>query len=426
MKNQKLIPAAILFVLTYILILALPKYRHLVAVGAAILFVVFGILPVGKVLYEIDYNIILMLIGTMGIVALFIASNMPQRIADLLLKKVSNVCWAIIALALLAGVISAFVDNVATLLIVAPVGIAISKRIGISPVPVLIAISVSSNLQGAATLVGDTTSILLGGYAKYDFIDFFFHAGKPGIFWSVELGAVATIPVMYFLFKKFKQPIKAGRPAEVSDTFPTFLLFALVLLLIAASFIQQKPAITNGLICVGLCLLGVLHDAFRGVGRASITRVARGIDFVTIFLLAGLFVVVAGVREAGVIDFIGQMLLKVSGDSMFLAYTLIVFASVFFSAFIDNIPYVATMLPVVQIMANSMGVDPTLFYFGLLTGATLGGNFTPIGASANITAIGMLRKEGHEVKLWDFMRIGIPFSLAAVAVGYVVIWFIWK
>jgi Na+/H+ antiporter NhaD/arsenite permease-like protein len=362
----------------------------------------------------------------MGIVALFIASNMPQRIADLLLKKVSNVCWAVISLALLAGIISAFVDNVATLLIVAPVGIAISKRIGISPVPVLIAISVSSNLQGAATLVGDTTSIMLGGYAKLDFLDFFYHSGRPGIFWSVELGAAATIPVMYLLFKRFRQPVKAGRPAEVSDTFPTFLLFALVLLLISASFIENKPPITNGLICVGLCWIGILHDAFRGKGRAAIVRAAKGIDLVTIFLLAGLFVVVAGVREAGVIDYIGQFFLKLSGESVFLAYTLIVFASVFFSAFIDNIPYVATMLPVVQLMAQEMGLDPSLFYFGLLTGATLGGNFTPIGASANITAIGMLRKEGYEVKLKDFMRIGVPFSLAAVLVGYIFIWFIWR
>ena len=142
-------------------------------------------------------------------------------------------------------------------------------------------------------------------------------------------------------------------------------------------------------------------------------------------MLAGLFVVIGGITEAGVIDAVAGVFVRLSGDNLFLAYTLIVWASVFFSAFIDNIPYVATMLPVVQGMAAMMGIEPYVLYFGLLTGATLGGNLTPVGASANITAIGILRKEGNEVKNRDFLRIGVPFTLTAVMAGYLFVWVFW-
>ncbi|MEG0540859.1 MAG: SLC13 family permease, partial [Angelakisella sp.] len=174
-----------LFALTYLLLLALPRFRAYIAMGSAAIFVLLGILPVGKVFAAVDWNVILMIAGTMGIVSLFIRSKMPALLADLIIEKTPDVRWAIISLALFAGIISAFVDNVATVLMVAPVALTIAKKLKISPVPSIIAIAISSNLQGAATLVGDTTSILLGGYAKLDFLDFFFFQGKPGMFWIV-------------------------------------------------------------------------------------------------------------------------------------------------------------------------------------------------------------------------------------------------
>ena len=147
----------------------------------------------------------------------------------------------------------------------------------------------------------------------------------------------------------------------------------------------------------------------------------KEIDFQTIGLLCGLFVIIGAIENMGVIDALAGLIASLGG-SVFLTYTIIVWASVLISAFVDNIPYVATMLPVVAGLASKMGVDPTVLYFGLLIGATLGGNLTPIGASANITGIGILRKEGYEVKNKDFFRIGIPFTLSAVTAGYVFIW----
>lgn len=418
--------ALILFAATYVLLLVFPNYRAHIAVVSAAAFVAVGILPVQKVFSAVDWNVIMMIAGTMGIVYLFSESKMPALLADLIIDKVPNVKWAIIALALFAGIISAFVDNVATVLMVAPVALTIAKKLKISPVQSIIAISISSNLQGAATLVGDTTSILLGGHAGLDFMDFFFLRGKPGIFWVVQAGALVAALVLLVVFRKHNQPVKLEDRTQVTDYFPSVLMVGTVVLLIAASFIPNKPSITNGLICMGLLLIGVVREAIKSRSAKVFTETLKSIDFFTLLLLGGLFVVISGMTEAGVVDAISHFFVKISNNNLFAIYSLLVWASVLLSAFIDNIPYIATMLPVTAGVASIMGVDPLLLYFGLLTGATLGGNLTPIGASANITALGILRKEGHEVKSTDFMKISIPFTLSAVTTGYVLIWLLWR
>ncbi|HOJ47068.1 MAG TPA: SLC13 family permease [Bacillota bacterium] len=414
-----------LFVATYILLLVFPKIRAYVALTSAALFVILGILPIGKVFGAVDWNVILMIAGTMGIVALFIESKMPALLADLILAKIPNVKWAIISLSLFAGIISAFIDNVATVLIVAPVALTIAKKLNISPVPSIIAISISSNLQGAATLVGDTTSILLGGHAGMDFLDFFVYRGMPGLFWIVQIGAIAATLVLVYVFRKYTEPIETLELTTVKDYFPSYLLVGMVVLLILASFIPNKPAITNGIITMSLFVVGLIRSYIKTKDFNSILSAVNEIDYFTILLLAGLFVVIAGITEAGVIDAISKLFVKVSGGNVFVIYTLIVWASVLFSAFIDNIPYVATMLPVTGYIASSLGLDPTLLYFGLLVGATLGGNLTPIGASANITALGILRNDGHEVSAGEFMKVSVPFTLAAVTTGYILVWLLW-
>lgn len=419
------VAALVLFVLTYILLIVLPRWRPWIALGSAAIFVISGILPISLLPGAVDWNILMMLAGTMGTVALFIDSKMPGRMADVLLKKMPNVMWAAVALSLFAGIVSAFVDNVATVLMIAPVGIAIAKRLGISPVPLLITISVSSNLQGAATLVGDTTSILLGGYAGMDFLDFLFMDGKPSIFWAVELGAAATVPVIMYLFRRNRDPIADTEPTPVEDVFPTWLLGANILLLIAASFLPSKPAVTNGLICLSVFLVGAVRSLIKTKSLASCKSSLKQIDYETLLLLAGLFIVISGITQAGVIDKISVLFIRLGGGNLFAMYSLIVWGSVLFSAFIDNIPYVATMLPVVSSIAASQGYSPYVLYFGLLVGATLGGNLTPIGASANIAATGILRREGYTVTARDFVVVGVPLTMIAVLCGYGFCWLVW-
>ena len=414
-----------IFIVMYIFLLALPKYRSYTAVITAVLFIVLGILPVKNALTAINYNVIMMLTGTMLIVELFIESDMPSYMAENLLKIVPNVQWAVVLLSLFAGIISAFVDNVATVLMVAPVGIEVCKKIKTNPVPVIISIAVSSNLQGAATLVGDATSILLGSYADLSFNDLFWFNGKPGICFAVELGALLTIPVILFLFRHEKGKVNEEVTVKITDYTPTYFLIGMIISLIVASQFENKPELTNGFICCGLALILIVIEAIKQKNIKVIPNTIITLDIETLLLLCGLFVVIEGITEAGVIEKIVEIFMNAGGDNVFVMYTLIVFVSVLVSAFIDNIPYVATMLPVVTGIAAMMGISPYLFDFGLLIGATLGGNITPVGASANIAGIGILRKNGYEVKNSDFFRIGIPFTLVAVFSGYLFLWLVW-
>lgn len=421
-----MIIAIILFAITYVLMLTFSKYRTFIALGSAVIFIVSGMLPLDQIFGAIDFNVLLMIAGTMGLVQLFIDSKMPALLADLVMSKVPNVQMAAVSLALFAGIISAFVDNVATVLMVAPVALAICKKLDTNPVPFIIGIAVSSNLQGAATLVGDTTAIMLGSYADMSFLDFFWYKGRPGIFFAVELGAILSALILAWLFRKEKARVeKSQERTVVTDYVPTVLLLSSILLLITASFIPNKPDITNGLICVSLLVVGLVYSCIKNKSIKAVVGPLKAIDFETIGLLLGLFLMIGGITNMGVIDAAAGILANLGGGNLFLLYTVIVWASVLISAFIDNIPYVATMLPVVTGLAEVMGVDPTILYFGLLSGATLGGNCTPIGASANITGIGILRKEGYTVRNSDFFRIGIPFTLAAIIPAYIYFWFVY-
>lgn len=432
-----MIYAIILFAVTYVLMLTFSKYRPYIALASGLVFILTSMLPIGNVLGELDFNVLLMIAGTMGLVALFIESKMPSLLADLIMEKVPNVQMAAVALALFAGVISAFVDNVATVLMIAPVALEICKKLKTNPVPFIIGIAVSSNLQGAATLVGDTTAIMLGSALDMSFMDFFWYQGKPSIFFAVELGAGISALILAFIFRKEKAPIpRTGERTEVTDYVPTVLLVGAIVLLICASFAPDSwnlPAEINGLICCALLVVGLIYNFAKKKTAAAIIDPLKEIDFETLGLLVGLFLMIGGIKHMGVIDALANLLAKLGGGNVFLLYTVIVWASVLISAFIDNIPYVATMIPVIASLAaqlaGQMGVDATLvatpLYFGLLSGATLGGNCTPIGASANITGIGILRREGYEVKNSDFFKIGIPFTLAAIIPAYIYIWLIY-
>lgn len=414
-----------LFILTYVIMLTLPKYRQYAAAAVAVVMVILGVVSPLEAVNAIDWNVIMMLAGTMGTVYLCIESKMPAMVRDMLVNKLKSVKLIFVALALFSGLVSAFIDNVATVLMVAPIALAIAKKFNVSPVNTVLTVAVSSNLQGAATLVGDTTSILLAGYAGMDFMDFFVTDGKPGMFWVVQAGAVATIPILFWIFRKEKNRIETTEITKVTDFMPTYALLATVISLVIASFIPNKPALTNGLICVFFFIAVLRYEVGRDEPVATGHDAVLAIDFDTLLLLSGLFVIIQAVTNVGLINDISNAFVNMAGDNLFKIYTILVWFSVLVSAFIDNIPYVATMLPVVSGISAQLGLDPTLLYFGLLAGATLGGNITPVGASANIAAGGILKKEGYEISAGQFMRIGVPFTLVAVVAGYVLIWLIY-
>lgn len=424
---DQLILAAALFVITYIFMIKFVNHRPLVVGISALVFIILNIVPLNTVWGAIDFNVLLMIGGTMMLVSLFSESLMPTRLADLIINKVKDIRLIILFLSMFAGFVSAFIDNVATVLMIAPVAMSLAKKLNISPVKMIIAISISSNLQGAATLVGDTSSILLGSALNMTFFDFFVYNGHMGMFWIVQISALIATVVIYIQTKDMRGKVDAIEVTKVKDMMPTYLVILMIVLLIFASFIpqDQKIDILNGLICVCVAIFGVIYHLIRHKDSSIIKTVASEIDFNTLGLLAGLFIIISGIENAGVIDEIAKLFIKLA-DKPFLLYTALVWGSVLISAFVDNIPYVATMLPVLSVISTHVPFDMTVFYFGLLSGATLGGNITPIGASANIASLGILKEAGYTVENKDFMKMSVPFTLTAVLVGYILVWFIYR
>ena len=415
-----------LFLITYLALLIFSNHKAYIAIAMAVLFLLLGYTQFSNVFSSaMNWNVFMIIAGTMIVVSEFIESGMPALLADWMMSKVSSTKWAIILLAGFAGVISAFVDNVATVLIVAPIALDIAKKTKISPVPLVIAVSVFANIQGFATLVGDTTSVMLAGpqFGNMNFFDFFFINGNIGPFFIVQIGTVVSLGMLWIILGKQHETIEFKHQTVVKDYSPSFFLAAILILLIIASFIPNLPLEINGYITLGTALVFVIYRLLIKKQSKAILNAIRAIDFETLGLLFGLFILIMGLENQGVIAAMGDFLESVGNGDPFMIYTIIVLVSVLFSAFIDNIPYVATLLPVMMRVGLSLNlpVPPYLLLFGLLAGATLGGNLTPIGASANIAGIGFLKKVGFKVTFKDFFKIGFPITLAALATGYILI-----
>jgi len=415
----------IIFIFTYVLFVFLPTKRTYIAIAGSLLLIISGVISLKEVFFSINWNVLGIFIGTLFVADIFIESRVPAYFAEVIVNKAKNTAWAILFICLLTGFISAFVENVATVLIVAPVALALSKKLKINPTNMMVAIAVSSNLQGTATLIGDPPSMLLAGFAKMNFMDFFFYKGRLSIFFAVEIGALASFFVLYFIFRNYREKTKTQiiTVERVKSWIPAIILVVLIFSLAISSFFDKGFTYMAGIICMIFGIISLLYEKF--INKGSILKGLKSLDWETVFFLIGIFILVGSITLTGWIKAISELLSKLIGSNIFLGYTLLVFISVFISAFVDNVPYFATMLPVAISISNNLKIDPSLFLFGLLIGASLGGNITPIGASANIVACGLLKKEGFPVKFKDFIKIGLPFTLAAVGSGYLFVWFVW-
>ncbi len=414
-----------IFLLTYALVVLFNrKINMLIPLFCGVLALLFsGSIAIRDAFFSINFNVLGVFLGTMILSGLFIYSNVPGFLATRLVARSRDVRMAMLSIALLASFISSFTENVATVLIVAPIAFEVAKRLKANPVPFLITIAITSNLQGSATMIGDSPSIILAVSHRMNFMDFFWMNGRPGIAFAVEIGAMASFIVLYFLFRPFRQGIQRIEETKVKTWVPAVLMSLMMLSLAVSSFIEHKPFYTIALICLFFGMVGLIWHRSVLKERFSI---ARDVDWRTFLFLIGVFILVGALTQAGVIEDIARFVSNITGGSKFLTFTLIVWASVLFSAFIDNIPYITAMIPVANILASNMGIRPELLLFGLLIGATLGGNITPIGASANIVSMGILRRQGYKVSFSDFVKIGLPFTLAAAGSAYVFLWLIWR
>jgi Na+/H+ antiporter NhaD/arsenite permease-like protein len=412
------------FLVVYILFVLLPARRTIAAVCGAAVTILLGAISFKDAFWAINWNVMGIFVGTLVIADIFMESRVPAYLAELIVDKARNTAWAILLLCSLTSFISAFVENVATVLIVAPIALSLAKKLQINPMKMMIAIAVSSNLQGTATLIGDPPSMLLGGFAKMNFMDFFLYRGRPSIFFAVEIGALASFIVLYFIFRTHRQKTELISIEQVKSWIPTVGLILLIVLLAGSSFFDADFSYMAGALCMIFGVLLILWNKLAN--NSSIVKGIKSLDWDTTFFLMGVFILVGGITLTGWIDTISDFLSKVIGKNMFLGYTLLVFISVFVSAFVDNVPFLVAMLPVAISMSHRLGVNPSLFLLGILIGASLGGNITPIGASANIVACGLLKKEGYHVRFGEFAKIGLPFTLAAVTAAYLFVWFVWR
>ena len=349
-------------------------------------------------------------------------------VADLLIERTPNVCWAALATCLFASAVSAVAENVATVLIVAPVAIALARRVGASPAPFLVGIALSSNLQGTATLIGDPPSMLLAAHYKMNFNDFFWYDGKPGIFFAVQVGGVLGFVVLWWIFRKYTAPVEPPKREKVRGWTPTIIMAVMIGGLALASFVDADFLWFGGTLCV---VAGVASWLWLlRTERPHAVHVMLNYDFITTFFLAGVFMLVYALVQCEAIEFAAKGVAALTGNSVLGAFLLVVGMSVMLSAVVDNVPYLAAMLPLVHQLSgriDALDEHHMLLPFGLLIGACLGGNITPVGASANIVAYNMIHKEpgDEDFSFMDFARIGLPFTLAAVAGGALFLWATW-
>ena len=412
------------FLGAYSLFVVRPKLRTWAAIGGAFIVVGSYAIPPEEAFWAINWNVMGIFWGMLVISELFMRSGVPAFLAEWMVERSRSSRTAILYLFCLSSGISVFLENVAVVLLLAPVAFQIVRRLGLSPVPVLIGIAVCSNLQGAATLIGDPPSMLLADrdYADMTFLDFFILDGKPSIFFAVQLGAIAGMVVLFLILGRGKPLPKHEAPYQISSLFPTYLLVGVIVLLAMSSFFHSEFGGIPGSICMLTAGIGLLWYGF--FTRESTPKLMRDLDWDTTTFLMCIFVMVGSLEANGWLQSLADSLVMVVRDSVVVGYVVLVVLAVVVSAFVCNIPLLMAMLPVTKQLAESLAVEPTVLYFGLLLGASVGGNITPVGASANIVAAGQLRQQGFSITFLGFVKIGFPFTVAAVTVSALFAWIV--
>jgi len=423
----------LIVIIAYALIVWKYSFKSYFIWAASFLMIILGVLSVKDAFMAIDWNILGIYLGMMLIAEMFLYSKAPDVLAEKIVNRSHKGWIALLGVCLLSGIMSAVLANVAVVLIIAPIALWIAKDLKMSPAPILIGVAVMSNLQGVATMVGDPPSLLLASYAGMNFNDFFFFHGRPALFFAVQIGAVASLAVLYFIFRKFQNPVTDVKCSRIKSYFPAFLILLMISLLAITSFVTYAGSSSVisflndykvGLISVSLGLVAWLWYFCRE--RKDAVPMLKRLDWDTGLFLVGIFISVAALIKICLMQEIASFLASIAGSSVFLAFVIIIITSMAISAFVDNVPLVTAMLPVSQSLSETMGVSPYLFYFALLIGASVGGNITPVGASANVVAMGILKHNKAEPSFWEFVKIGLPFTLVATLFSTAFVWIVFS
>jgi len=402
------------------------QYRHWVSFAVGLTAILLGLVPIDRVLKYVNLDVIGLLIG-MSIMTVYMEEcGLAEVVARALIKKVKGIRTLFFSLTMVSGIISIALENVTVVLMMAPIAIAIARRIDIDPRAFVIGIALASNMAGSATMIGDPPAIITAGYFGLSFGDFILYQGRISMFFYTLVSMfLACISLSLWV------RVPKTRLRELSDEVPhvdkVFLFETLAMLSTKIVLLCLRESLGIPLTlaaCVGvggLTILRILHRDFASVREAFI----KGFEWRTAMFLIGVFILSGAFAEQGLAHDLALAIYNLS-CSPFVMTSLLVWLSVFVSAFLDNVPYVATMLPVVQDLGARSGIDPVVLAWAMLLGATLGGNLTYIGASANVVAVRILEREGVKVTFGDFIKLSAIFNSVSVVSGWIVFELVWN
>lgn len=416
----------IVFVVCYVLFVVFPRRSSVVAcAGAAALLATGGVSWRHALAEHVNWNVMALFFGTLVLAELFMESRMPAVMAEALVRRTRTLWGAMLTICGLSSFLSMFLENVAVVLLVAPIALSLCERLSISPARLIVLIAVCSNLQGTATLIGDPPSMILAGHMRLSFNDFFIHRGRPGIFFAVQAGALAALAVAAWQLRRYRRAIELPPLERPRSLVPTALLVVFVAGLAAASVFDREFRWLAGAWTLLLAAVGLAWYRL-GPRWGSTREFVRRLGWDTTFFLLGVFIVVGALSEAHWLEKLSDFLAHWLGDSKPAAFLSLVALAMALSGFVDNVPFLLAMIPVAGRLAGILRAPPELLLFGLLIGSCVGGNLTPIGASANIVAAGLLRRRGEPIGFGSFMRVSVPFTLAAVAASAAFVWIVWS
>lgn len=407
----------VIFLLVMVAIVSEKVHRAAASLAGAVILLVTHVLTVDSAIEHVDVNTIGVLVGMMLFVAVVKNSGLFEYIAIKSAKLTHGKPWAIMAVfAIITAVLSAFLDNVTTVLLVGPMTLAITSILKVNPVPFLLTQILASNMGGTATLIGDPPNIMIGSEAGLGFADFILNTAP-----IVVIIMAASLLCFYLMF---------GRKLKVSND-----AMQAVMELDENRAIKDKSLLIKSVVMIGLVVIGFMFHSSLGmesctiallaavimmiVGKQDIEDVIMGVEWSTILFFIGLFVVVGGMEETGVIDQLATLLIGMTGGNMVLTMLIILWVSAIVSSFLDNIPFVATLIPMILAIQAESGMDVTPLWWALSLGACLGGNGTLIGASANVVLSGISNKNGYPITFMSYLKVGFPMMILSVAISMV-------
>jgi len=418
--------SSILFVATYAVIVTEKVNRAIVALIGAGLMITLGVLTQKAAVRGIDFNTLGLLTGMMVVVAISRRCGVFQYVAIWSAKRVQARPWGIlIMLSVVTALFSALLDNVTTVLLVAPVTLLITEELNVDPYPFLFAEIFAANIGGTATLIGDPPNIMIGSALDLSFNDFLFNLAP-----ITPLIMLVTLAIIYVVWgrdmhaddKAMARVMSFNERDAITDVRllkqSLFVIGLVVLGFVLAHPLGLEPATVAMMGAALLLLLTSIGDSAEDQAE-NVHKSFGEVEWVTIFFFVGLFILVHGIEQAGLLEILANQVLAVTGGEMVATAMMILWASAVFSAIVDNIPFVATMIPIIKSMAPTFGGAENLFplWWSLALGACLGGNGSLVGASANLIVAGFAERSGHRIKFLRFMLLAFPMMLVSILIA---------